>query len=103
MPQSKTRSPHESLPTVSIVMPIRNESKHIRATLETVLDQDYPSDRMEIIIADGLSEDGTREIVEDIAKHHSNLRLLDNLKGIVSPGLNIAIRNAKGDYILRVD
>ena len=91
------------LPTVSIVMPIRNESRYIGATLQSVLDQDYPADRMEVIIADGMSDDGTREIVAGFAERHPNVKLIDNPKGIVSPGLNRAIREAGGEYIVRVD
>ncbi len=48
---------------VTVVLPIRNEAEHIEACLERLLRQDYPQDRMEILVVDGLSEDGTAEVV----------------------------------------
>jgi len=52
-----------SLPFVTVVVPCRNEEKHIARCLESILANDYPKDRMEILILDGMSEDRTREIV----------------------------------------
>ena len=51
-------------PLVSVVMPIRNEGAFLERTLGSVLAQDYPADRIEVIVADGMSDDGTREAVE---------------------------------------
>ena len=90
-------------PLVTVIMPVRNEAKYIRETLGSVLAQDYPNDRMEVIIADGMSDDGTREIIADIARDHPNLKLVDNPRRIVPTGLNIAVRLARGEYIVRVD
>ena len=53
----------EALPFVTLVMPCRNEEKHIGRCLESILDNDYPKERMEILVLDGMSEDRTREIV----------------------------------------
>ena len=68
----------QGLRTVSLVMPIRNEAAFIRASLETVLAQDYPSDLVEIIVADGMSTDGTQEIVREVAAQHPNITLIEN-------------------------
>ena len=50
----------DNLPFVSVVMPVRNEATFISRSLEAVLAQDYPSERMEVIVADGMSTDATR-------------------------------------------
>lgn len=93
----------ESLPLVSVIMPVRNEMAYIERSLGSVLRQDYPSDRLEILVVDGLSEDGTREYVKSQQTIHHNLCLLDNPQKIVPPGLNIGIRQSKGEVIVRVD
>jgi len=68
-----------------------------------VLVQDYPAERYEVIVADGRSTDGTREIVVDLQRDHPNLRLADNPGLIVPTGLNAALRQACGEIIVRVD
>jgi len=92
-----------NLPYVSVLMPVRNESVFIERSLTAVLSQDYPSDRMEVIVADGLSADNTRQIINQISAQYSNVQLIDNPRGIVATGLNAALRIAKGDVIIRVD
>ena len=92
----------EHLP-VTIIMPVRNEASFIRRSLEAVLAQDYPAQCMEIIVADGMSDDGTREIIRSLQQKHPNLRLVDNPQQIVPTGLNTAIRHARGDVIIRID
>jgi glycosyltransferase involved in cell wall biosynthesis len=86
-------------------MPIRNEDKSIAKTLGAVLQQDYPHDRIEVLIADGRSIDGTRSVVERIRLEHPSSRILlvDNPGVIVARGLNLAIRESSGEVILRVD
>jgi succinoglycan biosynthesis protein ExoA len=93
----------EMPPRVSVVMPIRNEARFIARTLEMVLGQEYPADRIEVIVADGMSTDGTREIVRSLQARHANLHLIDNPDHIVSTGLNRAIASAGGEVIIRVD
>jgi succinoglycan biosynthesis protein ExoA len=92
-----------NLPYVTVLLPIRNEEKSIESCLQAVLRQDYPADRMEIIIADGLSQDRTREIVARFQEKHSNLLLIDNPGLIVPTGLNAALTKAQGEIIVRVD
>lgn len=95
----------ESFPFVSIVMPIRNESVCILAALESLAAQDYPVDQFEIVIADGISTDGTRELVSGFQAAHPTLQfqLIDNPQKIVPTGINLAIRASKGELILRAD
>lgn len=90
-------------PLVSVIMPVRNEAAYIERSLGAVFAQDYPPDRLEILVVDGMSNDGTREFVRSAQAAYPNLRLLDNPRGIVPPGLNIGINQAKGDIIVRVD
>ncbi len=91
------------LPFVSILMPIRNERDFIARSLQAVLAQDYPPDRFEVLVADGQSTDGTRQIVESMAALHRQLRLVDSPKRIVAAGLNRSLAVARGDVIVRLD
>lgn len=93
----------QNLPFVSVLMPVRNEASFISRSLGAVLAQDYPRDRMEVIVADGLSTDTTRDIIEALAAQHANITLIDNSGKIVSTGLNAAFRVAKGEIIVRID
>lgn len=89
--------------TVSVVMPVRNEEDFIQESLEAVLAQDYPQNLVEIIVADGMSTDKTREIIRALQEKHKNIRLVDNPGKIAPSGLNIAISHTKGEIIIRVD
>jgi glycosyltransferase involved in cell wall biosynthesis len=93
------------LPLVSILMPIRDERNFIERSLRSVLAQDYPTDRLEILVVDGMSTDGTRRYIEAVAADRPDLsiRLLDNPQKIVATGLNIGTREARGEILLRVD
>jgi succinoglycan biosynthesis protein ExoA len=92
-----------NVPFVTVVLPIRNEAAHIEHSLGAVLEQDYPQDRMEVIVADGMSTDGTRDIIRFYQAKHPNLRLIENPGQIVPTGLNAAIPQARGEIIVRVD
>lgn len=97
---SDSSSPH---PFVSVVMPIRNEAGFIARSLRAVLEQDYPAEALEVIVADGCSDDGTRDIVRELAAGDPRVRLLDNTGRIVATGLNQALAVARGEVIVRVD
>src|SRR5689334_649426 len=91
-------------PFVTLILPIRNEAESITRTLTSVLAQDYPLERMEILVVDGQSSDGTPEIVTRLT-HEARMpvRLLTNNGRIVPTGLNLALRQAQGEIILRLD
>jgi glycosyltransferase involved in cell wall biosynthesis len=89
--------------TVSFVMPVRNEEEYIRASLQSLVDQSYPAGECEIIVLDGRSSDRTREIVEEIGEGNPQVRCLDNGAGIVPTAMNIGIRAARGEVIIRAD
>jgi glycosyltransferase involved in cell wall biosynthesis len=88
---------------VSIIMPVRNEADCMERSLGAVFAQDYPPERMEVIVADGTSTDGTREIVERWAQSRPRLTLVDNPGGIVPTGMNAALAVARGEIVVRVD
>ena len=88
-------------PFVSVVMAVRNEARHIEAALDAVRAQDWPDDRIEILVADGRSSDATCEIVGRIARQDARVRLLDNPDGWVAQGLNTALASARGEVIVR--
>jgi succinoglycan biosynthesis protein ExoA len=92
-----------NLPLVSVIMPVRDEAAYIARSLGAVFTQDYPAERMEILVVDGMSTDGTREYVIAAQMARANLRLIDNPRHIVPPGLNLGIAQARGDIIVRVD
>ena len=91
------------VPFISVVIPCRNEQGFIRECLESVLDNDYPRDKMEVLVIDGMSDDGTREIVGIYEQKYPFLKLLDNEKKIVSAALNKGIEISRGEVILRMD
>ncbi len=93
----------DPLPFVSVVMPIRNEKGYIEQGIAALLEQDYPGDRFEIIVADGMSDDGTREILARLVEQVPKLVVIDNPGRIVSTGLNAAIERARGEIVLRLD
>ena len=108
----------DKYPYVSIIIPCRNEEIFIQRCLNSVLAQDYPSDCLEILVVDGLSEDNTRTIVQEMIHQRQTvassqspetstllprLILLDNPHRIVPTALNIGLQNAQGDVIFRLD
>lgn len=88
---------------LSIIIPCRNEKDYIAGVLDSILANDFPKENLEVIVADGMSEDGTRAVIEGYAKRWSFIRLVDNPRKIVPCALNEAIRNAKGQIIMRMD
>lgn len=90
--------PHPDLTT--IIIPTINEEKHIRETIESLLAQDHPREKLEVIFADGGSTDRTREIIQEYARIYPGIRLLDNPKKFANHAFNLGIRNARGNIIV---
>jgi glycosyltransferase involved in cell wall biosynthesis len=100
-----TTATGDPLPSVSVIMPVYNEESNIAASIAGVLGQDYPADRMEILVADGGSTDRTRDRVLEIARDNPRwaIRILDNPGKFPGNGLNVGIRRAAGEILVRVD
>ncbi len=95
------------IPAVSLILVARNEIKWIEKSLNSLLKQDYPSDKIELIIIDGQSDDGTREFLIEKVAELKNLnycvKFYDNPRKILCSGWNIAIARSSGDIVCRID
>lgn len=93
------------LPFVSVIVPCYNEEKTITGLLESIACQTYPLERMEVIISDGMSEDNTRQKIFDYqqAEPRLHIKVIDNPLRAIPNALNLAIKNASGEIILRLD
>src|SRR3984893_14541627 len=88
---------------VSVIVACRNERKTIRNLLDSICRQSLGGAKIEVLIADGMSDDGTRQILELYRRIVLPLRVIDNPDKFVSAGLNAAIRAARGEIIIRMD
>jgi glycosyltransferase involved in cell wall biosynthesis len=84
---------------ISVVIPCFNERKHIEACVRSILSQEPPPGGLEIIVVDGLSDDGTRDILNRLASDHPELRVVDNPRRITPCAMNVGIRAARGKYV----
>ncbi len=92
-------------PSVSVIIPCRNEEKTIHSVLDAIYSQTYSHELLQVVIADGLSEDHTREEIASFKNNHTDLDILvvDNPQRIIPAGLNAAIRASSGEIIVRMD
>lgn len=88
---------------ISIIVAVKNAEKYVRKCIDSLLNQNYPADKYEIIVVDGLSSDGTWTILQELKKRNLELRIFKNLKENAAAGRNIGIRNAKGEYVAFID
>ena len=93
----------QETPFISIVVPVRNEENYIVRCLQSIVEQDYSKERLEILVVDGMSGDRTREIVKKYVQQYPFIKLFNNSKRIVPSALNIGIKQAKGEIIMRMD
>ncbi len=89
--------------SISVIIPCRNEEGFIEQTIRSVMSQDYPIELMEVLIADGMSDDQTCEVIENLQKEFPNLILLSNPYRVVPHALNACIKRSIGDVIVRLD
>lgn len=92
-----------TFPFISVIIPCRNEAKYIGPCLDSILGNDYPKDRLEIFIMDGMSEDGTRDILRSYKDRYPFITLLDNPKRSIPSALNRGLAAAKGEIVIRMD
>lgn len=88
---------------VAVVIPCRNEAGHIRRVIDSILASAHPRDRMEVVFVDGMSTDGTKEILQDAAREHPFIRVLDNPAMIAPTALNLGIKATRAQIIVRID
>lgn len=88
---------------VSIICPVFNEEKYIDRCIQSITEQDYPLDSLEVLFIDGRSSDRTREIIEGYIKDNPYIRLLDNPQQVVPFALNKGIEESSGEVIMRID
>ena len=96
-------TPTDDAPMMSVVIPMRNENEWIERCLASVFQQDYPADRLEVLVVDGMSDDGSYEKLTRLAATEPRLKVLRNPARIVPSSLNKAIEAASGDVVARVD
>jgi len=92
------------LPSVTVVTAAFNEAHHIEATVRNKLAQDYPGDRLEVLVVSDGSDDGTDELVTRIATEDARVRLIRQVprQGKTS-GLNLAVPQARGEIVVFAD
>lgn len=87
-------------PLVSIVIPCRNEAGYIGNCLDSIIASTYPPDRLEVLVVDGMSDDGTRALVESYGGRHPFIRLVDNPRRTTAYAFNEGVRRASGDLVM---
>jgi succinoglycan biosynthesis protein ExoA len=92
-----------TMPSVSVIVPVRNEARSIEHTLRLLLTQDFPCDQYEVIVADGVSTDETVPIIRRLQGEFANLKLVYNPGRFSSSGRNTAIRHSTKDVAVIVD
>jgi glycosyltransferase involved in cell wall biosynthesis len=91
------------LPLVSVIIPCRNEETFIKKCVESIMLQDYPKDKIEVLVVDGISTDGTRGLINDLMKVNEGVKMVDNPDKIVPRAMNIGIKSSRGEVIVRMD
>jgi len=90
-------------PVISVIIPCRNEEKYIRSVLDSIIRQSFPQEKIEIIIVDGLSNDGTRSILKDYQLSSHHLQIIDNPGILPAVGKNLGIENTGSEFLALID
>ena len=88
---------------VAVIIPTLNEEKFIARCLDSVINQSYPFEDMDVMVVDGGSKDRTKDIVEGYKQKYSNIRFINNPGRIQSIAFNIGVKNSDAPYIVRLD
>jgi len=89
-----------SIPKVSAIIPVYNEIQYISSCLESLINNDYPKDNLEILVVEGGSNDGTIKVIKQFEKNYGYIYYIKNPQKTVPFALNTGIKTATGDYIL---
>lgn len=92
----------QSLPKVSVILPILNEEPYLRDAVHSILSQDYHGE-FEVVLAVGPSKDRTEEIADQLQRENAQVNVVANPTGRTAAGLNAALKVAAGSVIVRVD
>ena len=87
-------------PMVSVIIACLNEEKYIGSCLDSLVANDYPQDRLEVLVVDGISDDGTRETVKQYMRRHPSIKLLDNPQRHTPVAFNTGIKHSTGEVII---
>ncbi len=90
-------------PAVTVIVPCRNEAKHIEACVTSILAQTPPPGGFELLVVDGMSDDGTRDILARMAKADPRIRVVDNPGKVKPKALNLGLKAANGEYVAVLD
>ncbi len=94
---------HETLPRLTVVVPVRNEERFVARTIQFLLDQDYPADKVEILVGVAESTDRTAEVVRELEAHDPRVKLFQNPRGLSSVARSLGAQMATGEIVLFVD
>ena len=86
-----------NLPSVSVIIPCRNEEQYIRKCIDSVVKSNYPKDKLSVYVCDGMSNDSTRSIIQELIKDYSNIFLLDNHAQVTPLALNLGLKKSNAD------
>lgn len=89
--------------SISVILPVRNEERYVKKCLDSILNSDYPKNLIEVFVVDGDSIDNTLNIVKEYESNYDFIKVIINKRKIVPISLNLAIKDSKGDYIVRID
>jgi glycosyltransferase involved in cell wall biosynthesis len=87
-------------PIVSVIVPCRNERDFIAQCLDSILASDFPLNRLEVLVIDGMSDDGTREVLAEYQRLHHTVRVIDNPRGITPAAFNLGVEHSRGDLVM---
>ncbi len=90
----------KNYPFVSIIIPCRNEEEFIDDCVKSILKQNFPKENLEVLVMDGMSDDRTREIIKNYERKYSFIKLIDNPEKVTPKGMNLGVKNSKGDIII---
>lgn len=88
---------------VTLAVPLLDEGLRLPGLLAAILAQDYPRDRMQVMLVDGGSQDGTRDLALEVSQRYAFIGVLDNPRRVAAAGLNCALSQAEGEIFLRLD
>ena len=99
MPEISSMNNYHKKPIVTVIIPCRNEFNYIEKSVTSILNQKDLPGEIEIIVVDGLSDDGTKEQLEKLQSEFPNLKIIDNLKRTTPFALNLGIKEAHGEFV----